>query len=354
MTSPASTAIWVPVSIAMTASAGAKASAPLMPSPTKATRSFVVHAGEFGAASALIEEADAIIEATGKAPVKYASLMLAAWRGDETEALDLFEAGQARGDGARRGHGARRARAGQPRCCTTVSAATPRRWRPPSEAASTTTRALRVGARRAGRGGVRSGATEAAAAALDRLEERTQAGGTDWALGVQAWSRALLSDGPRRRAPLPRGDRAARAQPDRGPPRPCAVSCTASGCVARTGASMPASSFAPPTRCSARSGPRRSPSAPAASCWRPARPPAGAPSRPAACSRPRRRRSPGSPATACPTPRSARSCSSAREPSQYHLRKVFHEARHHLPQPAAAALPSRPAPRLARCRSGHS
>jgi DNA-binding CsgD family transcriptional regulator len=43
--------------------------------------------------------------------------------------------------------------------------------------------------------GARSGAHEEAAAALRRLEERTSAVGTDWALGVEAWSRALLSDG---------------------------------------------------------------------------------------------------------------------------------------------------------------
>ena len=44
--------------------------------------------------------------------------------------------------------------------------------------------------------GVRSGATDAASAALERLSERTQASGTDWALGIEAGSRALLSDGP--------------------------------------------------------------------------------------------------------------------------------------------------------------
>jgi DNA-binding CsgD family transcriptional regulator len=42
--------------------------------------------------------------------------------------------------------------------------------------------------------GVRSGAPDATAAALDRLSERTQASGTDWALGIEAGSRALLSD----------------------------------------------------------------------------------------------------------------------------------------------------------------
>ena len=43
--------------------------------------------------------------------------------------------------------------------------------------------------------GVRSGATDASSAALDRLSERTQASGTDWALGIEAGSRALLSEG---------------------------------------------------------------------------------------------------------------------------------------------------------------
>jgi DNA-binding CsgD family transcriptional regulator len=39
------------------------------------------------------------------------------------------------------------------------------------------------------------GALEEAAAAHAILEERTRAAGTDWALGIQARSRALLSDG---------------------------------------------------------------------------------------------------------------------------------------------------------------
>ncbi|MFB4284227.1 LuxR C-terminal-related transcriptional regulator [Nonomuraea sp. MTCD27] len=41
----------------------------------------------------------------------------------------------------------------------------------------------------------RSGQPETAAAALDQLAERTRACGTEWALGTEACSRALLSDG---------------------------------------------------------------------------------------------------------------------------------------------------------------
>jgi DNA-binding CsgD family transcriptional regulator len=42
--------------------------------------------------------------------------------------------------------------------------------------------------------GVRCGATDASSAALDRLSARTRASGTEWALGIEAGSRALLSD----------------------------------------------------------------------------------------------------------------------------------------------------------------
>jgi DNA-binding CsgD family transcriptional regulator len=41
----------------------------------------------------------------------------------------------------------------------------------------------------------RSGRPELAAAALPRLEERTRAAGTDWALGILARTRALVSEG---------------------------------------------------------------------------------------------------------------------------------------------------------------
>src|SRR6202042_3863767 len=42
---------------------------------------------------------------------------------------------------------------------------------------------------------VRSGEHDLARLALDRVEETTNAAGTNWALGIQARSRALLSDG---------------------------------------------------------------------------------------------------------------------------------------------------------------
>ena len=46
----------------------------------------------------------------------------------------------------------------------------------------------------------RSGHPERAAGPLRRLQEISSAAGTDWALGVEARSRALLSEGDRRAA----------------------------------------------------------------------------------------------------------------------------------------------------------
>jgi DNA-binding CsgD family transcriptional regulator len=46
----------------------------------------------------------------------------------------------------------------------------------------------------------RSQRPDLAATALERLSERTRASGTDWALGIEARSRALLTDGPAARA----------------------------------------------------------------------------------------------------------------------------------------------------------
>jgi DNA-binding CsgD family transcriptional regulator/tetratricopeptide (TPR) repeat protein len=158
--------------------------------------SLYVHAGAFDAAASLIEEADAITRATGMAPLKYASLMLAAWRGGEAEALALIESGRleatARGEGMGLG---------------VVEWATALLYNGRGRYADALTAAQR-GCEHDDVGlfawalveiieaGVRCGATDAAAAALDRLSARTRASGTDWALGIEAGSRALTCDGP--------------------------------------------------------------------------------------------------------------------------------------------------------------
>jgi DNA-binding CsgD family transcriptional regulator len=153
------------------------------------------HAGEFDEASALIEEADAVAAATGNAPLRYVSLFLAAWRGDESQVLKLIESrtrdANARGEGRAIGwaeyvkgvlyNGLGRyeaALAGARQACAHED---------PCFSGWSLVEVIEAG--------VRSGAHDEAAAALRKFEERTRAAGTNWALGMLARSSALLADG---------------------------------------------------------------------------------------------------------------------------------------------------------------
>ena len=154
-----------------------------------------LHAGEFAAATALIEEADAITEATGNAPVRYASGLLFAWRGVDAGAPEYMstnlENAIARGEG--RGIG------GIGYFSAVLNNGLGR-----YEAALASARSaceyddlglFGFSLVELVEAAARSGAREEAATALRQLEERTSALGTDWALGVGAWSRALLTEG---------------------------------------------------------------------------------------------------------------------------------------------------------------
>lgn len=160
-------------------------------------RAFVhLHAGEFAEAAALMEEGDAITAATGSAPVNFPFLLLAAWRGVDPDALlDTFrqqlEGATARGEA--RGIGG----AGY---TTAVLHNGLGRYEAALAAARVTCEYEDLGVFGFAlvelvEAGVRSGARDEAAVALQKLEERAGATGTEWALGSQAWARALLSDG---------------------------------------------------------------------------------------------------------------------------------------------------------------
>lgn len=173
--------------------AGALATLPIALSYRAAVH---VHAGEFDAASELIQEADAITEATGNAPLRYTALTLAAWRGDEGPAVRLIAAGVK--DATARGEGRALGLAGY---ATAVLYNGLGRYD-----------AALAGAQQACayddlgffgwslieliEAGVHSSARDAARGALRQLEERARAAGTNWALGILARSRALLENGP--------------------------------------------------------------------------------------------------------------------------------------------------------------
>jgi DNA-binding CsgD family transcriptional regulator len=154
-----------------------------------------VHEGAFDAASSLIDESDAVLRATGLAPVRYASLGLAAWRGEVTEALALFDA--ARSEAAARGEGMGLAVVtwatallynGHGRYADALAVAGPAVTRDYiGPFGWTLAEAVEAG--------VRTDELDLARAAFELLSERTQASGTEWALGVEARSRALLTDG---------------------------------------------------------------------------------------------------------------------------------------------------------------
>ena len=168
----------------------------VLPNALTYRASLHVLAGEFTAASALAEEAYAIAEATGSAPLRYPSLLLAAWRGREAEALKVIEDGiqDARARGLERP-------IGFAQCVTAVLynslgryedalAAGQARVYPPMISSL-----VRLGADRTSRGGRPERQSRLASDALRQLAERTRATGTDWALGIEARSRALLSEG---------------------------------------------------------------------------------------------------------------------------------------------------------------
>jgi DNA-binding CsgD family transcriptional regulator/tetratricopeptide (TPR) repeat protein len=154
-----------------------------------------VHAGEFAAAAALVDEAEAITQATGSAPLWYTSVVLAAWRGGEDRARELIELGVA--DGTARGEGRAIALA---HYATAVLYGGLGRYEDALDAARRACAHEDLGLFgwaliELVEAAARSGDRELASAALAQLEERTRASGTDWALGIQARSQALLGDG---------------------------------------------------------------------------------------------------------------------------------------------------------------
>jgi DNA-binding CsgD family transcriptional regulator len=155
-----------------------------------------VFAGEFAIAASLVEEVDAVAEGSGSRIALHGALALAAFRGREGEALRVIEATSKDFRAAGEGMGLtvaewakavlynglgryEEAQAAAQQASDDPDTLRYAAWALPEliEAAS------------------RTGDRERAAKALQRLIEMTRASGSDWALGIQARSRALLSDG---------------------------------------------------------------------------------------------------------------------------------------------------------------
>jgi DNA-binding CsgD family transcriptional regulator len=152
--------------------------------------------GDFAAAASLIEEAAAITEATGSRLPPYAPLGLAAFRGRDLEVSELVKVSTK--EMVRRGEGVG---------LTFIHFVTAVLYNGLGRYQEALTAAQRAGedpheqlfsmwgAVELIEAAVRSGVPEQAAGTLERLSNSTGAGGSDWALGIQAAAQALLSDG---------------------------------------------------------------------------------------------------------------------------------------------------------------
>jgi DNA-binding CsgD family transcriptional regulator len=155
-----------------------------------------VHAGQYRAAWALLEESSAVTEATGTTPLVQAKQIIAAWRGHEEEALALIEGG--RRLAAARGQGMALSMIDNAHAVLMNGLG---RY---EEALAAAERACAHGEHSLYgnvlveliEAAVRSDQPQSAAEGLDRLADRTQASGSDWALGLEARSRALVTPGP--------------------------------------------------------------------------------------------------------------------------------------------------------------
>jgi DNA-binding CsgD family transcriptional regulator len=157
---------------------------------------FHTFAGEFAAAASLVAELDGITEAAGIRGPHYGALTLAAWRGREADVSELTE-GSLTGL-MRRGEGLGLAviqwagsvlYLGLGRYEDALAAAGQASDHPQMVWFSS------FGSVELVEAAVRGGQRERAAAAFRRVTETTGPSGTDWALGIEACARALLSDG---------------------------------------------------------------------------------------------------------------------------------------------------------------
>ena len=153
-----------------------------------------VFEGKLDTAAALVEEIDSIIDATGSRRISIPKLMLAACRGDEARASKLID--EAQRDAIARGEGfvltfGEHAHAVLHNALGHYETALDNAQRASAQDelhASVWSLPELVEA------AVRSGKPELAADALERLRQRTQVAGTEWALGIEARCAALLSD----------------------------------------------------------------------------------------------------------------------------------------------------------------
>jgi DNA-binding CsgD family transcriptional regulator/tetratricopeptide (TPR) repeat protein len=152
--------------------------------------------GDLSVAASLIGEAELVIEATGSSFTLYAAAQLAGLRGHERDASGLIEATISHARARGRGQGIKVALSGAAslynglgRYDQALTAAQEAYRLPPHWSTHLALHELVEAASRCGQPAL-------AADAMEYLCETTNASGTDWAKGIEARCRALLSAGP--------------------------------------------------------------------------------------------------------------------------------------------------------------
>jgi DNA-binding CsgD family transcriptional regulator len=152
-------------------------------------------AGELATAALMIEEDHLIAEATGNPPVAVTEVMLAAWRGRESQAWELIEAtvqeATARSSSRLAGFAA---------YASSVLYNSLGRHDAARDAAWQAFQSCQLGhgplvVSELAEGAAKAGDLAAAGAARDWVAERARVRPTEWALGIEARIRALISDG---------------------------------------------------------------------------------------------------------------------------------------------------------------
>ena len=156
----------------------------------------LLFAGELSAAEALVQEAQTVTEATGDNVTPYGALVLAALRADQAMVSELTEATTR--DAMSRGEGIGITVAEWANAMLNNGTANYAKAMITAQRAAE--HATDIGVSAWGTvelivPAVRGNMMDTASRALSQLREMTSASGTEWALGVEARSRALLSDG---------------------------------------------------------------------------------------------------------------------------------------------------------------
>ncbi len=157
----------------------------------------LVFCGELAAAAATVSETESVQDATGIRSAPYGALVLSAWQGRQRETVDLIETTERETEARGEGIGLAITAYARAVLCNGLG-----RYEEALAAAASASEHREIVAENWGLSeliepATRLGRIDLALAAQQRLSRKADATGTGWALGIDARSRALLSDDER-------------------------------------------------------------------------------------------------------------------------------------------------------------